>query len=220
MAREPVSAEEAMPCLGILIVHFQIESDGAVAAARSQSCNRRALNEKDERLAFGQRAVDAQRERPPDRGFRLDDGDDSLGLRGKREQQRQENTECSLPHEWHCIERISHEGGLPSCPRHAGRRGASSTRLLGSYGQRCEGPWSYSDAERVTARIDRDVCIARIAALNEARRRSGATAFDRFLYEVVAPQTRQSDGRTPRPPCRASARLRRVGGRGRPPLHF
>jgi len=52
-----------------------------------------------------------------------------------------------------------------------------------------------SSGKTVTAGIDRDVCVARIAALNEARRRFGAAAFDRFLYEVVAPQTRYGGSR-------------------------
>lgn len=52
-----------------------------------------------------------------------------------------------------------------------------------------------SSGKTVTAAIDRDVCLARIAALNETRRRFGAAAFDRFLYEVVAPQTRYGGSR-------------------------
>jgi len=52
-----------------------------------------------------------------------------------------------------------------------------------------------SNRKSVVAGIDRDVCVARIAALNETRRRFGAAAFDRFLYEVVAPQTRYGGSR-------------------------
>ncbi|HXA17022.1 MAG TPA: hypothetical protein VN380_08525 [Thermoanaerobaculia bacterium] len=49
------------------------------------------------------------------------------------------------------------------------------------------------DGKRTFVPINRDVCAARIVALEEARRRLGSKDFDRFLYTVVAPEMSHSE---------------------------
>jgi hypothetical protein len=53
-----------------------------------------------------------------------------------------------------------------------------------------------SSGKSIMIPVDREVCAARIAALENARLLLGKEAFDRFLYSVVAPQIQISEGGT------------------------
>ena len=50
------------------------------------------------------------------------------------------------------------------------------------------------DGQRIFVPVAQDVCSARIATLDEARRALGGKTFDRFLYTAVAPEIGISSG--------------------------
>jgi len=51
-----------------------------------------------------------------------------------------------------------------------------------------------STGKKVFIPIDREVCAARLSALQQARRSLGGKDFDRFLYSAVAPEFKTSEG--------------------------